>query len=339
MRRRGLLFAVLLLAVSPLAMAARRRAATPGGPACDLGVLVPATYAGLMTIHGEFLYFLDDYGSISRVPKDGGTVETLSDPFEDDLPIAIAADDTNVYVSVLPFQALFTPTTGSVVAVPNSGGVVRTLASGVDTAFTLQADGGYVYWAAPGILDFDNGAFVTPGKIERIRADGSARQVLAEGVEGSYSLALDAQDVYFGQTGDGEGGGTIGLYRVSRSGGSVTLVDPSIAPFSLAVSGRTVAVLGGVLPDTFGLFTIDLDTVQRRELLTDESLAATLLLIDRRAYVVAEGDEANVLEWVSFDAPGAPTIVRTDLDGDAAVLDGCAAIITGTDGDMIRVAR
>jgi hypothetical protein len=342
MTRRLAVLALLLLTISPAAMAAnaRRRAVTPGTrTTCTFGTVLPATYANVLAADDQYVYLIDEFTTLARVPKLGGEREDLADPLDDWLPLAREVDDTTIYISALPLESFLTPLPGVILAVPKNGGVITVLASGVETALMLALDDTHIYWPAAGILDFDSGELTTSGKIERIRKDGTNRQVLAADLSAPLSLALDGNDVYFGQTGLAEGDPTVGVYRVAKNGGAVATIDADVLALGVTVAGNKLLVFGATENTDLSLLVYDdkSGATTPRVLLTDEATSSTIRVADGRAYVMLER-ETTELWSVNIDS-GAATQVRGDLDGDVFLIDGCAAIVNTTDGDIIRTQR
>jgi hypothetical protein len=340
MMRRFVAVAALLLAMAPAAMA-RRRAVTPGDRSCVLGTLLPATYANVLAADGQFVYLVDEMAMLSRVPKTGGARQDLAEPLESWLPLAMLVDDTTIYISALPIEAIFFPMPGSILAIPKNGGVVRVLASGAGTPFAMAMDATHVYWAAAGILDFEDGEFQPGGKVERIAKDGTGRQALADDLSAPLAVAIDENHVYFGESGLGlaDGDPELGLYRVPKGGGAITAIDENLVVIGLGIDGNTLVVVGGTEASGPAMLAIDKSgATPARTLLVDESMSFTVRIADRRAYVMAEREYTELLS-VSIDNPGPATVVRSELDGDAFVIDGCAAIVNTIEGNVVRTAR
>ncbi|HEX6098968.1 MAG TPA: hypothetical protein VF432_21820 [Thermoanaerobaculia bacterium] len=340
MTRRLWLCAVILSLVALPALA-RRRAIMPRGPgACAPVTLAQATYAALFATDGQFFYFVDEMGVLSRVPKLGGEVQPLADPFEEWLPLSIAVDETHVYIGALPLEALFIPSPGVILTVPKGGGVAGVLASGVSMPLTLALDATHLYWAAAGTFDFNEETIASDGKIERITKDGAVRDTLASDLSVPIGLALDATDVYFGESGSADDDDSVGLFRVAKSGGAVVTVAEEVAVGPLVLDGNTLVLLGST-PEAMGVLAVEKSGASPvRVLYSSELIEAGLRVADRRAYFLqAAVGPGSELAWVSVDAPAEPVSVRNHLDGDDFLLDGCAAIVNTVDGDVVRTAR
>ena len=338
--RRLVAIALVLLAFAPAA-SAKRRAVTPLRPsACALGTLLPATYANVLASDGEFIYLIDEMATLARVPKAGGARQDLAEPLDGWLAFAMEVDATHVYISALPFEAIFAPVPGAILSVPKDGGVISVLASGVETAMALAVDDQYVYWAAAGILDFSAGELRPGGKIERMNKDGSGRIVLADDLSAPLGIALDGTNVYFGESGLAAGDSTVGLHRVPKSGGAVTTIDANTLVAGLALAGNDLVFVGATEAAGFGLFRVGTQSPgEPQPLVTSESVSFAVRVADRRAYMLVEGESAVELVAVDIDVPGELQTIRSDIDGDAFVLDGCAAVVNTIDGDLIRTAR
>lgn len=337
MIRRLVVVALLLFMVAPAAVAKRRAVAPPSS--CVVGTLVPATYANVLAADEQFVYFVDESLMLARVPRLGGAVETLVESLDPMLPLAMTVDATHLYISSFPIDFGGAQLPGSIIAVPKTGGVVEVLASGVDTAFTLVADETHLYWAAAGILDFDEGEIRPGGKVERMRKNGSERMTLASDLSAPLGLALSGGEVYFGESGLATGDPSVGLYRVAKSGGAITTLNDGILVVALGFHQEEVVVLGGTEEVGVGIFELDLATpTEVRTILEDESLSFNMQLAEGNAYVIAERDATELLA-IDLDTPGPARVIRSGLDGDGFILVDCAAVVNTIDGDVIRTAR
>jgi hypothetical protein len=338
MTRRLWVFAVVLSLVA-LPVFAKRRAITPGGPShCAEATLVRSTYADLLGMDAQFVYFVDEFGTLTRVPKLGGPTQELADPLDEWLPLSIAVDESYVYFGALPFEALRMPLPGAILRVPKTGGVVSVFVSGVVTPFEVATDATHLYWAAAGTLDFVNGTIAADGKIERIRKDGTGRQTLADDLSAPFGLAMDGTDVYFGQSGAATGDATMGMYRVAKTGGTTATIDDHLSVGPLVLDGNTLVFLGGTETEG-GILAMEKTGGPVRTLYGAESVNGSLLVADRRAYFLEETDDGVALSSVSIDAPAGAVAVRADANGDSFLLDGCAAIVNTYDGDLVRTRR
>ncbi len=340
MTRRLWLCAVLLSLVA-LPAVARRRAITPRGPAeCANATLVRATYANLLAVDGEFVYLVDEMGVLSRVPKLGGDVQPLADPLDEWLPFAMTVDDTRIYIGVLPIEALDVPMPGAILTVPKGGGVPGVLLSGVITPITLATDATHLYWASAGTYDFNEGTIASDGKVERVTKDGGVRETLASDLSAPVGLALDGNDVYFGQTGGADDDDTVGLYRVPKGGGAIATLFDDVLAGPIVIDGNTLVVLGDAEAGSAVLAIDKSGASPMRTLYASDRIENGLRVADRRAYFLQSADgPGSELAWVSIDAPAGAVGVRPGLDGDDFLLDGCAAIVNTVDGDVVRTTR
>jgi hypothetical protein len=295
-------------------------------------------YANTLAVDDDFVYLVNEFAAIVRVPKSGGMPEELAEPLYDWLPFSMEVDDTTIYLGAIPVDGIFTPLPGVILSVPKTGGVVSVLASGAESPFALALDEEHVYWAAAGILDFSEGELQPGGKIERVRKDGSERRVLAGSLSAPLALVLDGNDVYYGESGLTSGDSSIGLFRVAKTGGAVTTIRGDVLVAGLALDGDTLAIGGETDEDGVGIFALAKQGGAPRQLVSDDSIGFALRAAGRRAYYVGEHDETELMS-VSIDVPSAPRVVRTGIDGDAFVLDGCAVIVNTVEGNLIRTPR
>jgi hypothetical protein len=301
--------------------------------------LIAATYANLLARDDQYVYVVNESAFLIRVPRSGGEPSLLAE-LENWLPLAMVVDDTTVYVSALPVEAIDTPMPGAILAVPKNGGVVSVLASGVATSFALAFDETHLYWAAAGVFNIQQGEVAAGGNVERIRKDGSGRQLLASNLSAPIGMAIDETNVYFGESGLATGDSSIGLERVAKSGGNVTILRNELAVVAVALDGNDLIATTAV-ETSGGIVVLDKagTTPPRRIWSTDESTGPGLQVGGRRAYVMIEPDSYSELLSVSLDTPGNPVLVRGELEGDAFLLDGCAVIVNTSDGDVVRTPR
>lgn len=338
--RRLLLFAIFVSLVAMPALA-RRRAITPGGPNhCVDTTLVEAMYAQLLAQDEQYVYVLNELSMLLRIPKLGGAPQELHFGFEQWLPLSMAVDATNVYIGVLPVEAFLSPRPGAILTVPKSGGALSVLVSGVLTPYQIETDATHLYWVATGTFDIMNQTIAPDGKIERMRKDGSGREVLAQDLSAPLGLALDGNDVYFGESGFAEGPESFGLYRVAKSGGAIATLNDRTSAGPMVLDGNTIVFLGINETAGGGVLAIEKNGTAPRLLYETELVQNSLRVADRRAYFLQESEGAgSELAWVSIDAPAAPVAALRELDGDDFLLDGCAAIVNTIDGDLVRRRR
>jgi len=346
MTRRLWLCAILLMFAMPV-VAARRRTVTPGDPDhCVLTTLSHFAPAEMLAVDEEFVYVVGSFGGIQRIPKLGGDTEFLAFSLDDWFPLSMTVDATNIYLGVMPDDAFFTKAPGAILTMPKSGGAPTVLVENVRTPFAIAADATHVYWAAAGTIDFAAQHFESDGKIERVLKNGTSRQALAEDLSGPLSITIDANSVFFSETGIADDDPTTGLYRIAKSGGGVAELGDEIAAILLAVDGNTVVFFGGNETEG-GIVAIEKNGATPMRVLyagdetIDETAGGALRIADRRAYFVLQQEEdAGKLVWVNIDAPKGLVVVREDVYfEDDFALDGCAAIVSTIDGELIRTGR
>lgn len=346
MTRRLWLCAILLILALPV-FAARRRAVTPGDPDhCVHTTLSRFAPAEMLAVDEEFVYVIGSFGGIQRIPKLGGDAEFLAFSLDDWLPLSMTVDATTLYLGVMPTDAFFTKAPGAILTMPKSGGVPTVLAENVRAPFAIAADATHVYWAAAGTIDFAAGRIESDGKIERVLKNGTSRQALAEDLSGPLAIAIDATSVFFSETGFADDDPTTGLHRIPKSGGAIAELGTDIAAILLAVDGNTVVFFGGNETEG-GIAAIDKNGASPMRVLyageegVDESAGGAIRIADRRAYFVLQQDEEPAdLVWVNIDAPNGLVVAHEDVYfEDDFALDGCAAIVTTLDGELIRTGR
>ena len=346
MTRRLWLCAILLILAMP-ALAARRRTVTPGDPDHCVHTTLARFFssAEMLAVDEDHLYIVGGFGGIMRVPKLGGDIEVLVFSLDDWFPLSMTIDATNIYLGVMPSNGFISREPGAILTVPKNGGVPAVLVDDVRAPFAIEADATHLYWASAGTVGFSS--IASDGKIERALKDGTSRQVLAEDLSGPLALAIDAISVFFSETGIADDDPTTALYRIPKNGGTPVELDDEIGAILLTVDGNTVAFFGGNETEG-GIAAIDKNGATPMRVLyagvpeIDETVGGALHIADRRAYFVRqlEGDETGELAWVNIDAPNGLVVVRGGLYfEDDFELDGCAAIVSTTEGQLIRTGR
>jgi hypothetical protein len=146
---------------------------------------------GGLVLQGGTLYFTDAAGDLLSVPATGGSVTTLltgpglpPNTEVADYSPPIAADDSNVYFSVCPFESGATPT---LYRVPlGNGGPPVALASSCATGIAVDAND--VYWASGDIID------AVPIRGGATRVVATSAQLISGGP------VVDDANVYWGIT-------------------------------------------------------------------------------------------------------------------------------------------
>ena len=150
-----------------------RRIAMAGGPLetlVDTGIVNLAT---AIDVDDAWVYFENDSGQIKRVPKAGGTVETVGSGS----PSSLRVVGSTVY---------FTEYSDGLVRKLPFGGSPVTLAQDAYAAGELAVDGSHVYW-----VEFDSN-----GKVARVPLGGGAVQTISTPTN-TIGVALDSTHVYW----------------------------------------------------------------------------------------------------------------------------------------------
>jgi hypothetical protein len=147
-----------------------------GGP---ITTLVSGVTPQVMTIDETSVYFTTNAGNtgkVMRVPKSGGTPQTLA--FEVTNEQGIAVDQSNVY---------WTNTAGDVMRTAVDGGPLVPIAFLQADPVSVAVDSTSVYWANSG----------PPGSVVKAPLDGGALTTIASGLQYPDGIAVDATSVYF----------------------------------------------------------------------------------------------------------------------------------------------
>lgn len=146
-------------------------------------------------------------GSVLRVPKEGGSLETLVTAFWN--PTSVAVDDTHVYYTVAVSPD------GEVRRVPKAGGAPETVLTDVDNPWDIAVDATHLY-----VSEMNRGRIIRQSKL------GGALQELASGWIGTGWLGLGENDVYFYACNTGACTPS-SFYSVPKSGGTFQLLFES----------------------------------------------------------------------------------------------------------------
>jgi hypothetical protein len=329
--RHGLAVCALLLLVAFPTLAARRRAVSPGQPSrCSFtsGPLVLDAFTDTLAKDDQYLYWIDSFeGQVFRTPLDGsGEPVELARIGEEWLVLSMTVDATNVYISAVPFTIIFAPVPGEIMTFPKTGGTPVTLVAGINMPWTVETDATHVYWVSSGTFDFSEETITNDGKIERALKNGSGREALVENLSTPLDLALDGDVLYYGETGLADGDPTVGVYRIAKSGGTVTTINNNTAAAELDLTADSVVFWGGNEQTENGLFRVRKTGSGVTVLVSDDLLFSGPRVIDGRAYYATSDDDSDLIRWVSIDTPGPPvTVVAAYVSADFE-LDACGVI-------------
>ena len=176
-----------------------------------------------LAIDDSFVYFVEDdstQGTVKKVAKTGGVVTTLATNLAE--PLAIAADDNNVY-----WLERNNGSNGRLGKVSKNGGQVTAIVTDLHNAQNhLAVAGGFLY--------FGDGKAGGGGVIKKVGVNGGTT-VIVEGnglLNLNTAIAVDNGQVYFGNDYDK-------VLRVPISGGAVTELG-SGEPSGLAIGGSWI---------------------------------------------------------------------------------------------------
>jgi hypothetical protein len=142
---------------------------------------------GAVAVDSSFLYFTDydGKGSVRRVPRKGGTVESLVACDSTCFPSAVRVDSQNLY---------YRDQSGNIFVLRKSDGSLRTLSGGSGAGYMynpdLDVNGQVVYW------NWTGGN--APYGIFRANADGSAPAAVDSSNDNAWNaLRVDDNAVYY----------------------------------------------------------------------------------------------------------------------------------------------
>jgi hypothetical protein len=177
-----------------------------------------------MAMDDAFIYFSENgRRRISRVPKAGGTRETIVEGA--DYPSEIALDATHLYAAY----------EGAIVRVPKGGGAVEVLAAEQHLPGSIALHGADVYFDNAA-TDYQHG---TDGTINAVAKSGGTVRTLARTVYGTawHIVIADGSIFYVDQR-------TSSLARIPLAGGEPTIVVGSSLESSILADGATVFGFG-----------------------------------------------------------------------------------------------
>ena len=341
MTRRLCCYAVLCLLLTATATADKRRSVSAGGPRCTFGVLDEFAFVSSIALDATDVYYVDDLDfSLYRLPRGGG-VRTLLATFPGEIILDIAVDASNVYVGAIPedFDNVAAP--GTVYRVSKQGGSKSGIASGVVFPFSLVTDDTHVYWVSPGTIKFAEGEILPDGKIERVRKDGSAREVLAAGLSAPLTLAVDATNVYFSESGQAVGNTSAGIRRVPKSGGAVVAINNTHVASEMVLAGNEIVFGGGTLSgSSSGVYAIAKTGGAVRTIAEVLEVASGPRVIDGSVYYLTYEAVGDVF-WRVPLAGGTPQMVAApELTNDTDFeVDECGLYYGHANGSLVKTAR
>lgn len=338
------LLALFLLTLPLAAAPTKRRAVTPGAGRCVYGTLDADAFVFPLAIDATHVYYIDDFDlTLYRVPKEGGPRLMLAS-LRSVLVTSMVMDATDVYLATIPDTFTSTPPPGSISVVSKQGGTRRTVASNVIVPTSLEVDATHVYWVSAGTINFETETILADGKIERIRKDGTGREALAQSLSGPVSLVLDANDVFFSESGVGTGNSSRGVRRVAKSGGSVTQVQSTHVADVITQSTTDIYFYGasGDFQQS-GIFRVPKGGGSVQLVAADDffAIGGGPKVFNEFVYFVAFdlGDFADTLYRVPLTG-GTPVAVHSDIWNDYDFeLDECAVYYGNVNGFLMKAPR
>jgi hypothetical protein len=349
MKRSALFLLAFVLAAPAFA---KHRAVTPDdGSRCVFlnAPLVDDTVTSVFTIDDQYVYYAEDFGSLYRVPKNGGEVETIAN-LEDWLVLSMTTDDTNIYIGAIPPTFTDPVPKGAILRIPKPGGVVRSsppaaaevevIAAEVTAPFSIATDGTYVYWTSVGTISFEQETIQTDGKIEGVRNDGTGHITLASNLSAPAQLTLDGDNIWFSESGAAAGNPSAGLRRVPKGGGTVVHVTNAIAVQTFDDAGDSIVAIGSAVDgSSIGIYRIAKDSGAVTPLVLDESIEGGPKVQDGQVYFIAGADEEGAsIERVPL-AGGVPDVIRhSSIGSDLLAVDACA-VYDSEETFLVKVPR
>jgi hypothetical protein len=291
MKRTALLLIALTLAF-PL-FAERRRSVLPTAPPCAEAEIASDFIANDLASDATYLYFTNQEGSLYRLAKSGGIAPELLTSISDQI-VAIAVDADRIYFATASND--FSNFLASIESLPKNGGTPTLLASNVVAPADLLVDDTYLYWNSTGTPSSDGADVQADGKIEKMRKDGTGRVVLAQNLSFPISIALDGDNVLFGETGLAVGNTAAGLRSVPKAGGAVTSLVDGAPVIGIAPTPATIyfGSVGG-LSFAASINALDRATKNVTQLATDVgAIPLTVKVAGDQVYYYLLADEDSI---------------------------------------------
>jgi hypothetical protein len=165
-----------------------------------------------IALDDHFVFVAPSWGTVSRMPKSGGTPVALADAPPPAFTDAVLADGSNVYLA---------GDDGRLLAIPKTGGPTVLLAHGVINASQMVEDARFIYAQTAGLV--------------RIPKDGSQATTLVADASPS-AIAVDESFVYWTANEGTVKDERVTLRKLPKSGGAPTTL------WSAAFSSSVLAV-------------------------------------------------------------------------------------------------
>jgi uncharacterized protein (TIGR03437 family) len=186
---------------------------TAGGSASSTFSVGQKHSPSKLVVDASSVYWLEDDGSVKKVPVAGGAVTALATGLLS--PRDLAQDSTSLYFTDV--QA------GKVQRVAKSGGAVTTLASSLTSPYAIAVDSSNVYF-------IENGN----STLSKVAKAGGAVSALVTGSINSAVLAVDGSGLYYFAPSQV-------IYKASLAGGSGTMLENIIdAGSSIVIDSTSV---------------------------------------------------------------------------------------------------
>ena len=170
-------------------------------------------------------------GGVYRVPKEGGEPVTIA---EEGMPTMVAVDDDRIYWVVQSES----PNSDSLFASAKDGSSRTTLASGIDQATWIGADGSGVYFSTAGM----------PSALYRVSADDDDLSLLSEG-RIIRTFVVDAGDVWAISNSSWHDAWSSRIERIDKMTGTREVVAyPGSTGRRLAVDESDIYFTSGYVP-------------------------------------------------------------------------------------------
>jgi len=197
------------------------------------------------TVTSGATFTLDNSAPIAAGPA-VLAITTLATGLNDSRGIAVDTDGVYFMEVGTSTGGVYNNGSGTVKKVGINGGTVTTLATGLNTPWTggIKTDATNVYWVDGGT---NTGVvYNKDGDLKAVAKSGSSVLTLATGLDGPDSVAVDADSVYWLETGDYVSGSwntnSGAINKVPKGGGTVTplVTSHSFGYASIAVDGSSL---------------------------------------------------------------------------------------------------
>jgi hypothetical protein len=177
-------------------------------------------------------------GTVMGMLQDGGNVITLASGQTDPLEVLVNAN--NVFWSAEP--RVNSSSTLAILSVPIDGGLSSAIVSEPVGGWPFAVDARNVYWSLIGTISDAGDLLDGTGEILFAPLDGGVAEVLASGQNQPAGLVVDAQNIYWANSGTMDAGWADGAIMKAQldGGGVAVLAGPRTYPVLVTIDSANI---------------------------------------------------------------------------------------------------